>query len=116
MRYGIFSDIHSNLEALETVLEAYTKEGIDKYICLGDIVGYAADYAVCIQKVKDLGAIVIAGNHDWAAVELFDIEYFNPNAKVALLWTKQKLSDEEKDFLSSLELVKEIDNFQMVHA
>lgn len=115
MRYGIFSDIHSNLEALGVVLEAYAKENIDKYICLGDIVGYAVDYAVCIQKVKELGAIVIAGNHDWAAVELVSLEYFNPVAKEAIAWTKDKLSAEDKDFLAPLELVKEIDDFQIVH-
>ena len=52
MRYGIFSDVHANLEALDAVIKAYQKEGIDKYICVGDIVGYAANPIECIEKIK----------------------------------------------------------------
>ena len=71
MRYGIFADIHSNLEALEAVINAYKKEAIDTYICVGDIVGYAANPKECIENINLLMAVVVAGNHDWAAVNLF---------------------------------------------
>ena len=78
MRYGIFSDVHSNLEALETVIEAYKREDIDNYLCAGDVVGYAANPKECIEKVKTLAMITVAGNHDWASVDLFSTDYFNP--------------------------------------
>src|SRR3989338_5374818 len=69
MRYGIFSDVHSNLPALEAVLAAYATEGIDEYVCVGDIVGYAADPEECIRKIKQLNPLLVAGNHDWACVD-----------------------------------------------
>ena len=71
MRYGIFSDIHSNLEALEAVIKAYKSEGIDIYLCLGDIVGYGANPVECIQITKDIAQIIIAehAQADWQQVD-----------------------------------------------
>ena len=87
MRWGIISDIHSNLEALQAVLTALSKERIDKYACLGDIVGYGANPRECIARIRELSPIVtIAGNHDWASVNLFGLSYFNPAALEAILW------------------------------
>ena len=67
MKYGIFSDVHSNLEAFLAVLDVYYRERIDKYIFLGDIIGYGADPGECLARLRELKAITIAGNHDWAA-------------------------------------------------
>ena len=67
MRYGIFSDIHSNQEALDAVIQAYEKEKIDEYLCTGDIVGYAVSPKECIKKSAALACVIVAGNHDWAA-------------------------------------------------
>lgn len=115
MRYGIFSDVHSNLPALEAVLKAYTEERIDKYVCVGDIVGYAIQPKECIAKIRELNPLLVAGNHDWASVDLFSTQYFNPVAKEAVDWTKEQLSTEEKDFLKSLDLVFSDNNFIVVH-
>ena len=115
MRYGIFSDIHSNLEALEAVLEAYQTERIDKYLCIGDVVGYGADPQTCIDKVNSVAMITVAGNHDWAVVDLFPTDDFNPVAKKAVFWTKKHLEENGKVFLQSLELIYVIENFVLVH-
>lgn len=115
MRYGIFADVHSNLEALEAVASAYNKESIDSYLCAGDIVGYAADPCECINRVKLLGSSVVAGNHDWAAVGLFPDEYFNPLARQALAWTRKNLDAESKGFLKSLRLAYSNNDLAMVH-
>ena len=53
MRIGIFSDIHANLEALSAVLEAYRKENIDVYYCLGDTVGYGGSPNECADLGRD---------------------------------------------------------------
>ncbi len=117
MRYVIFSDIHSNLEALEAVLEAFSKERVDKYLCLGDIVGYGADPNECARRVKALAPFVVAGNHDWACMDKTNIiDYFNDAAKTAILWTKKTLDEAGKEYLNSLELVKREDNIMLVHA
>jgi len=115
MRYGIFSDVHSNLPALDSVLRAYSQERIDKYVCIGDVVGYASQPRECIAKIKDLNAILVAGNHDWACVDLISSRYFNPIALEAVEWTKDRLSDSEKGFLKSQELVFSENNFILAH-
>ena len=115
MRYGILSDIHGNLEALQAVLAALAKEDIDKYFCLGDIVGYGADPGECIRQIKRLDPITIAGNHDWGSINLFDVSYFNPTALKAVLWTSKKVTAEDKEFLKRLELVYQEDELTFVH-
>jgi predicted phosphodiesterase len=115
MRYGIFSDIHSNLEAFEAVISVYEKEGINRYLCIGDIIGYGADPCRCIEKIRQLADIVVSGNHDWAVVNKFPLHYFNPIAKEAIIWTKNLLDEKDKTFLSNLRLVYEEEDFTIVH-
>jgi predicted phosphodiesterase len=115
MRWGIFSDIHSNLEALEAVIKAYKSEGIDIYLCLGDIVGYGANPVECIQIIRDTAQITIAGNHDWAVAGLFSLEYFNNWAKEAVLWTQKNVNLANRNFLSSLRLTNEFEDLILVH-
>ncbi len=115
MRYGIFSDIHSNLEALDAIIEAYRKEKIDKYLCVGDVVGYAASPKECIDKVKKLAVITVAGNHDWASVNLFSTDYFNPLAKIAVSWTERNLDKQDRYFLEGLALVYKNEDLALVH-
>jgi predicted phosphodiesterase len=115
MRYGIFSDIHANLEAFRAVIKVYATESIDEFLCLGDIVGYAANPCECLQEVRTLTKINIAGNHDWAGADLFSVDYFNPLAKEAILWTSSLLSNSEKRFLKSLPLVFQNQVLTLVH-
>jgi predicted phosphodiesterase len=115
MRYGIFSDVHGNLEALEVTCDFYKKEKIDRFIFLGDIVGYATDHRECICLLQSLNPVCIAGNHDWAAIDKLNPEYFNPYAKEAILWTKKELSMEENRYLNSFELIYKEKNFICVH-
>lgn len=115
MRYGIFSDIHSNLEAFDTVIQAYKKEKIDKYLCGGDVVGYASNPAECIEKISRLAEICVAGNHDWASVNLLADTYFNPLAKEAIEWTRRNLDEQDRIYLRSLKLVFKNEDLTLVH-
>ncbi len=115
MRYGIFADVHSNLEALEAVSHAYKNEAIDKYLCAGDVVGYGANPQECVDQVKMLAMITVAGNHDWASVDLFSVDYFNPVAKEAIFWTKNNLDNASSYFLKSLGLVYQNEYLTLVH-
>ena len=115
MRYGIFSDVHSNLEALDRVIEAYKEEAIDKYLCVGDLVGYAANPKECVDKIKKLAMITVAGNHDWASVDLFSLNYFNPVAREAVIWTKPNLDDDSRYFLGSLKPTYKNEDLTLVH-
>ncbi|MCM8790056.1 MAG: metallophosphatase family protein [Candidatus Omnitrophica bacterium] len=115
MRYGIFSDVHSNIEALDTVLEAFKNESVDTYLCIGDVVGYATQPNECVEKVRRIASITVAGNHDWAAVNLFSLDNFNDFAKQALLWTRKELNDSSTNFLGSLKLMYKNDDLTLVH-
>jgi len=115
MRYAIFSDVHSNLEAFTAVVEFYRNQRVDEFIFLGDIVGYGADPCECVSILKDLGAVSLCGNHDLVMVDKFDLNYFNPNAIAAVRWTKPRLREEDKEFLSLLPLMQEKEDFVCVH-
>ena len=116
MRYGIISDIHSNLEAFEKVLDVLSKEKIDRYVCVGDIVGYGADPKACIEITKDLNPLVVVGNHDSACVGKTSLSYFNPRAKEAVIWTKDVLEPMYIAYLNTLDLVLEEEGaFTLVH-
>lgn len=115
MRYAVFSDVHSNLEAFEAVLEFFGKSNIDKYLFLGDIVGYGANPKECIAALRRLDPVSVAGNHDWAAVGLLDTDYFNKAARKAIFWTKDNTSGSDRLFLSGLELTSEGKNHCLVH-
>lgn len=115
MRYGIFSDIHSNGEALEAVINAFKEEDIDSYLCVGDLVGYAANPDACIEKAFQLTNIIVAGNHDWAAVNLVSMDYFNPLAAKALSWTKRSLNEKNRLHLKGLRLVYRNKDLTLVH-
>lgn len=115
MRYGIFGDVHGNLEALDTVLNALSKEKIDRYLCVGDIIGYGADPLSCIDKVKTVTGNIVSGNHEAASTGVFCVDYFNPYAKAAVLWTRESLRDEDTNFLKGLPTVFENDDLVMVH-
>ncbi|MFH0912702.1 MAG: metallophosphoesterase family protein [Candidatus Omnitrophota bacterium] len=115
MRYGIFSDVHSNLEALQAVIAAYSNEAIDKYLCVGDVVGYAANPKECIEEVSRLALITVAGNHDWASVNLFAADYFNTMASEAVSWTARNLDEGARHFLEQLALIYKNKDLTLVH-
>jgi diadenosine tetraphosphatase ApaH/serine/threonine PP2A family protein phosphatase len=91
LRYLILSDLHANREALDAVIgEA---QGLwDVAICCGDLVGYGADPNEVVDWVRANCALVVRGNHDRACTGLEDLEWFNPSAKAAALWTGEALT------------------------
>lgn len=115
MRYGLFGDIHGNLDALQAVLEALEKERVDVLVCLGDVVGYGAEPHECVQEIRKLQCLTLAGNHDHAAIERLDVEFFNAFAREAALWTRNELTDEDREFLGSLGFVDHHEHFAVVH-
>ncbi len=84
MRIGIFSDTHSNVEALTSVLNALKEERVDQFICLGDTVGYGASPNECCDLVRGVAAHTILGNHDAAVAGRMDYSYYYDAARQAL--------------------------------
>ncbi len=100
MRLLILSDIHSNLEALEACLAAAS--AWDRFVNLGDTVGYAADPNAVISRVRPFGGLAVRGNHDHAVLDLKQIESFNPVAAQAVQWTRNHLTPENLAWLSAV--------------
>ncbi len=116
MKYGVFGDIHGNLEALKASVEAMKSHGAEKFLCLGDIVGYGADPSKCIEIVRELHSVVVAGNHDFATIEKLNIDFFNSYAKEAVIWTRKNISKQDVEYLRNLELVAGVDGIiTLVH-
>jgi len=104
MRYLVFTDIHGNLEALNTVLKFAETKSIDHYLLLGDLVGYGADPEEVTNKIQGIKSIsTIRGNHDKAVANINSLEGFNAVAAAAIVWTRGHLSDESMHFLSQLQ-------------
>jgi len=116
MKVALLSDIHSNLEAFQAVQASLAAYQAEEIIFLGDIVGYGADPNECIALLRNLADCSIAGNHDFAAVGKTDIQYFNPLAGEAIVWTQNKLGTENARFLSSLPLHVVRHGFFCVHS
>ncbi len=112
----MLSDIHSNLEALDAVIDdANVRGGFDAVWCLGDIVGYGPDPGECIGRIRDYQLVAIAGNHDYAAVSKISYEDFNGAARAATIWTAGQLTESETAFLGGLPTVLVEEPFTLVH-
>lgn len=100
MRIAILSDIHSNLEAFQAVLEDIDSLGIDRIIFLGDLIGYGASPNECCTLARERGMVGILGNHDRAVLDSRKLPLFNLHARQAVEWTQEKLSDQSRALLS----------------
>jgi predicted phosphodiesterase len=102
MRIAICSDIHGNRHGFEAVIAAAEADGADELWCLGDLVGYGAEPDACVALAARHCAIVLAGNHDLAVVDVLSLEEFSRGAALAAQWTREVISEETRSFLLSL--------------
>jgi len=120
VRRALISDIHGNVEALETVLADIQGQGVEEIICLGDVIGYGPNPRECIDLVKANCSICLLGNHDQGA--LFDPEGFNIGAERAIFWTRSQLENPHDrnnearwEYLSELPRAKRLNGYLFVH-
>ena len=117
MLIAILTDIHGNREALEACLAHAERRSIDRYVFLGDLVGYGADPGFVVDAVKGFaarGAIALRGNHDSAAIGT--PESMNDIAALAIEWTRRQLTPDQRDFLSGLPFTAVDSDRLYVHA
>lgn len=115
MKYGVLGDIHGNLLALQAVLEEIDAEGVDCLLSTGDIVGYGAAPAECIEILRSRGAIAVKGNHDAACLRELDDSAFNPYARAAIAWTRTALAQPDLEYLRRLPYVQSLEHCQLAH-
>lgn len=116
MRFAILSDIHANLEALEAVLEDARAFDCNRFVCLGDLVGYNANPRECLEIVRQMDCLTVQGNHDEQASQSQSTVEFNDVAERAIQWTRQQLTVEERAWLGHLQLQQQVRDFTIVHA
>lgn len=100
MRVAVIADIHGNLAALEATLEELKDQSIDKYLCLGDIVGYGPDPSACLRRLDSLPVEHLQGNHEARLLDL-PTGRFNLVAEAAIQYSKAALTESETEFLRS---------------
>src|SRR4051812_47570828 len=115
MRCGVVADIHANLHALEAVLAALGRAGVERYLCAGDLVGYGPRPNECVARVAGLDAVTVAGNHDLIALGRLDSSGLGPLPARTLEWTVDALDDASRRFLESLPLRASVDGVVIAH-
>jgi predicted phosphodiesterase len=117
LRILLLSDIHSNLEALEACLRAAPRA--DATANLGDVVGYGASPNEVTARVRELGGILVRGNHDKVVAGLETLDSFNPIAGLAALWNRDQLAGDHLEWLRQLPqgpiTVDSVEGVQLVH-
>ncbi len=113
MTYAFLSDIHSNLEALQTVLADIPAEAT--VLCLGDIVGYGPNPNECVALLRERNVLTVLGNHDVAAIDDFGITYFTDLAREAMRWTQQVIDKQHTQWLNRLAYELRLPDFLLVH-
>ena len=115
MRWLILSDIHSNLEALESVLKAAENQ-YDSIVCLGDLVGYGPDPNEVVDWARGSLGACIRGNHDKAACDTEIASGFHYAARAAAEWTHDRLTETNRQYLQELaQGPQAIGGVQIVH-
>jgi len=116
MKLAIISDIHANYEALDAVLQDIENKNVDQIICLGDIVGYGPDPMRCVTRIQSLGCPVIRGNHDHDAANDRVLDNLNDTARLSLEWTRNQLSQAQRDWLGNLPFSRRVGRFAITHS
>ena len=116
VRIAVISDIHSNLEALQAVLDVIDRSSVDAVHCLGDIVGYNADPVACVQLVRERCDRAVLGNHDAAVAREVDLVALPPDGRQAARHNRVQLSESDLDYLAALPVSTTVDDVTLVHA
>jgi len=116
MKIALISDVHGNLEALETVLRDSEKQGAEKIHFLGDAVGYGCNPNECVKLIDRHCDLKLLGNHDFAAMGLESTENFNQLAKASMNWTQTKLKQKTIRTLADFEIETVFLDYYLVHS
>lgn len=114
MRIGIVSDVHGNLESLNSTL-FFLKDRTEFLVVLGDTVGYGPDPEECIGIVKTKANLILKGNHEEGIITS-DYTSFRKNARVSLEWTARVITSGSLNTIQEFKKKEEIDDILFVHA
>lgn len=116
-KIAVIGDIHANLEALNAILDDARSQSVTTFNCVGDVVGYNANPEECAEIVRDICPSVICGNHDFYCSHDKPLDDFQPNAALAIDWTRRQIKPETVEWLGALPMSKTFfpKSFSLVH-
>lgn len=116
MRVALLSDIHGNLPALEAALDIFRERKVERYLSAGDAIGYGPHPGECIDRMREVNAIAVAGNHELFVLGRLPADGFSPRARSSLLWTRGIIGPDRIEWLSNLPVRKSFGPIVMAHA
>ena len=116
MKIALISDIHSNLEALTSVIKQIEKLHIDEIYCLGDVIGYGCEPSACLDIIDKVASVKLMGNHEAVLLGLISTESYTETARISSNWTKSNLSDKDLAIISTFKMTYSTEDMLLVHA
>jgi predicted phosphodiesterase len=114
-RFGILADVHGNLPALLAAVARLRAEGVERFLCAGDLVGYGPFPDECVEVIAGLDAVCVAGNHDLIALGRLSDDRCNALARTSLAWTRERLGPATREYLEALPLQVQVDGVVLAH-
>ena len=115
-RIAVLGDIHSNLEALEAVIEDANKQQVNHLLCTGDIIGYGADPSACIQYFQEMRVPVVKGNHDHYCSDEQVPANVSKAVHASMQWTKKQLNQHQLIWVRKLPLQLQFGDIAFTHS
>jgi len=115
VRYGLLSDIHANLPALTAAVRCLTGQGVDRWLCAGDVIGYGPQPNECVAELAALDPVCVAGNHELVALGELSAQRCSRRARESLDWTRAALSPDSRAYLAALPRAVELPGLVMAH-
>jgi diadenosine tetraphosphatase ApaH/serine/threonine PP2A family protein phosphatase len=115
MRYGILADVHGNLFALRAAVQRLRREGLDEWLCAGDLIGYGPHPNECVEVIAELGGLCVAGNHELLVLGELPVRRCGRLARETIDWTGGVLREDCRSFLAGLPRVVTAPDLVMTH-
>lgn len=117
-KLGIFSDVHGNYEAFTTILACLDNEKCDDLICLGDVVGYCANPAECMQIMYERNIKCVLGNHDEYMTTFLedDLKHLREDVRKSVAWTQKQLTFDDLDWFLKLPMERVEYGINFIHS
>jgi predicted phosphodiesterase len=115
VRIGLLSDVHANLFALRAAIARLRAEGVDAWVCAGDLVGYGPHPNECVETIAELGPTCVAGNHELMLLGAIPDTRAGWLARRSIGWTREVVSPDVRSYLEHLPLTATAEGMEIAH-
>jgi predicted phosphodiesterase len=115
MRVGLLSDVHANLPALRAAIARLRAEGVDGWVCAGDLVGYGPHPNECVETIAELGPTCVTGNHELMLLDELPQTRAGRLARIGIAWTREVVRPDVRAYLAALPRTESLDTLAIAH-